>query len=351
MFSPYPKSNHDNSRVDGMIDAHKVTRDNIKIVTRDSVDEWVATAHEPSSNKLIGFIRFLKKKGTLELCNFNAQLPRKALDMGVSTKRNANNTAGTHGEGFKVASLVMVRKGYQVRYESAKFYWRFQFGGRDKRHLYCQLSPMKDSEVDKRKLAYLGKVATGKSRELVSNIWEDVSVKIGKVYGSAGSQIEPTTFLDWIKVSFELDRPPNCIKTPDGYLVLDKNFGGRMYLKSLYIGDSATTKNLKFGYNLAYGEVNRDRERLINGSEEAAILARIWGSAILQGNEEALEEYTKMLRENDQKQWADVNLAENNISRDVAMKIFAHLLASYQKQDVFFYSTRDAAKVCVFPNL
>ncbi|KAH7305638.1 hypothetical protein BKA65DRAFT_560112 [Rhexocercosporidium sp. MPI-PUGE-AT-0058] len=329
--------------VDGMIEAHKVTRDTIKINTNDSDKEWVATAHRPGSGGMIGFIRFLKKKGTLELSNFKAQLHRKALDIGVSTKRTANDTAGTHGEGFKVASLVMVRKGYQVRYESSKYYWSFQFGGRDKRHLYCHLTPMKDSEISKRMLVHSARTAAGRPRDLVSNIWEDVSVKIGKVYSAKGNQIETSTFLDWIKVSFELNRPPNCIKTPDGDLILSKNFGGQMYLKGLYIGNSATTKALKFGYNMSHGDVNRDRQRLINGAEEAAILAKIWGSAITAGDEEALNEYTRMFRD-DQNQWADINLAENYISNAVAAKIFARLLTSYPHRDVFFHSIKDAAK-------
>ncbi|KAH9217392.1 hypothetical protein DL95DRAFT_493667 [Leptodontidium sp. 2 PMI_412] len=333
--------------MDGMIEAHKVTRETIRITTNDLDDEWVATAHRPGSKEMIGFIRFLKNKGTLELSNFKAQLPRKALDIGVSTKRTANNTAGTHGEEFKVASLVMVRKGYQVRYESSKYYWSFQFGGRDKRHLYCHLTPMKDTQISKRMLVHSDRTMAGKPRDLVSNIWEDVSAKIGKVYSAKGSQIETSTFLDWIKVSFELNRPPNCIKTPDGDLILSKHFGGRMYLKGLYIGNSATTKALKFGYNMSYGDVNRDRQRLINGSEEAAILAKIWGSAIIAGNEGALREYTRMLRENDLKQWADVNLAEDYIPRPVATKIFAQLLASYPNQEDVFIITKDLKKIPV----
>jgi hypothetical protein len=77
-----------------------------------------AKAHRIGSDGMLGFIRFDKLRGTLELTNFNAKLPRKALLLGASSKQNQDSMAGTHGEGFKVASLVMVRNGYQVRYES-----------------------------------------------------------------------------------------------------------------------------------------------------------------------------------------------------------------------------------------
>jgi 1,4-alpha-glucan branching enzyme len=109
--------------MDGIVEINKVSREQIKIVIKDSSHEWTATTHH-QTEEMLSFIRYTEKKGkaVLELTNFNAQLSRKALDMGVSSKRNSESTAGTHGEGFKVASLVMVRKGFQVRYESAKFY-------------------------------------------------------------------------------------------------------------------------------------------------------------------------------------------------------------------------------------
>jgi hypothetical protein len=156
--------------MDGMIEAHKVTRENVNIVIDESSNEWIATAHRPGSPEVLGFIRFNKGKGMLELTNFNAQLTRKALDIGVTSKRYAVGQAGTHGEGFKVASLVMVRKGYQVRYESAKYYWSFQFGGRDKRHLYCHLTPMSDNIVTKRKLEVSTRKSNRQPRELKGNV-------------------------------------------------------------------------------------------------------------------------------------------------------------------------------------
>lgn len=182
-----------------MIEVHKVTRESITIVVKDMDHEWTATAHRNESDEMIGFIRFQKQKGMLELTNFRAQLPRRAIDLGASSKRNTNMMAGTHGEGFKVASLVMVRKQYQVRYESAKFYWSFQFGGRDKSHLYCHLTPMADSVVTKRMEAESSRIASREPRDLVSNIWEDVTVKIGKVYGVKGREIEVSEFCDGSK--------------------------------------------------------------------------------------------------------------------------------------------------------
>jgi hypothetical protein len=111
--------------MDGMVETQNVFRQNILIRINDGDKEYTATAHRMGSDELLGYMRFEKAKDTLELTNFKAKLPRKALGLGVSSKRNQESMAGTHGEGFKVAAVVMARKGYQVRYESAKYYWNF----------------------------------------------------------------------------------------------------------------------------------------------------------------------------------------------------------------------------------
>lgn len=131
-----------------MLSSFNVSRANIRATIKDGNTEWVAEVHHGTTNQLMGYARFLIAKGEVELTNFKASLTRKALDFGISDKRNAGGImAGTHGEGFKVAALVMARKGYQNRYESANFYWRLCFGGRDKSTFYADLSPISASKL------------------------------------------------------------------------------------------------------------------------------------------------------------------------------------------------------------
>jgi hypothetical protein len=335
--------------MDGMIETQHVSRQNIVIRVNDGDKEYVATAHCTGSDELLGYIRFEKTKGTLELTNFKATLPRKALGLGVSSKRNRGTTAGTHGEGFKVAALVMVRKGYQVRYESAKYYWNFQFGGRDKSHLYCNLRPMTDTKLAALMAADGARAAAKKPRELKANIWEDVKVTIGKVHGSAGKSIEHSIFRDWIKVSFALEHPPAVIKTTYGDLVMDTTFGGKMYLKGLYLGNSHTGKELKFCYNLYDGTTTRDRGRLTNEAEEARVLADIWAVAIRNKEAGAVQEYVKILRGADEKPLADVNLAQDKILPSTTKAIWDHLKSEDPESKTFFYDHKTAEKVCFTP--
>ncbi|RDL32005.1 uncharacterized protein BP5553_09407 [Venustampulla echinocandica] len=328
--------------MDGMVESRKILRSQINVSINDTEKEWVALARRSVGHELLGFIRFSKQKGELELSNFKARLEPKALSIGETSKRNNKNTAGTHGEGFKVASLVMVRKGYQVRYEASKYYWRFVLCGQNKRHLYYQLSPISESKLTKAMAKYRENVNIGCPRGTVANMWEDVTVKIGKVYGSkaSGEKIKWEKFQEWIKVSMALVPPVTLIKTQYGDLVTDPEFSGRLYLKGLFLEHK---KDLKFSYDLAKGHVNRDRETLASTEEEAKNFAEIWGEAIRLHKGDALKDYTKMLREDDGNKWADVKSAERYIMKDVATTIWEYL--KKLGPDVFFCDGKEMAKV------
>jgi hypothetical protein len=246
-----------------------------------------------------------------------------------------------------------VRNGYQVRYESDKYYWKFKFGtrDRDKNQLYCRLTPMTDTKLTGLMSAECTRTARKQPRELKANIWEDVGVKIGNVYSSrtgGGKSIEFSVFEEWIKVAFALEHPQAVIKTNHGDLVLDKTFRGRMYLKGLYLGNSHTGKKLKFCYNLHAGTTTRDRGRLTNEKEEATVLANIWAEAIKNNEADALQEYTKMLRGADELLLADVNLASDRISPSTAKAIWELLESQDPEHQSFFYDQKTAARVRLF---
>jgi hypothetical protein len=98
-----------------------------------------------------------------------------------TAKRQKMGMAGTYGEGFKAASLVMVWQGYQIRFEVSKFYWNFRFAGAEKDTLCCFFSTPKNSTLQK-------KAAKRSSTELKASLWEDVFVKIGKLNTSLGKK-------------------------------------------------------------------------------------------------------------------------------------------------------------------
>jgi hypothetical protein len=315
---------------------------NLKIT--DSGGVYTAEALHPTSGKLLGFIRFREKEGDLELTNFKAQLSRKALDLGVTSKRMKANQAGTHGEGFKVASLVMARSGYQVRYEASSHYWTFALGGRDCRHLYCNLTPISDNKLKKERTAYETNLRKGAQRELKGNKWEDVTVRIGRVVRpNWGNRISREQFLLWTKVALDLDRPSNLVETDYGTLIQDEAFSNKVYLKGLLLEGHSSSKRFKFGYNFQEGVVNRDRQRLSNPREEAKLLVRIWEDAIRTSVGSTCKEYVDMLM--DETQWADVNLAESEITCVLANSIWIELLQRNTGEHKFYHSQDNGDEV------
>jgi hypothetical protein len=312
-----------------------------KILDRgfDSKGVYIIEARHPNTDKLLGFISW--NNGTLQYSNFGAQLSQKALNLGVSTKRNDDNLAGTHGEGFKVASLVMLRRGYRVRYEASKYYWSFQFGGRNRDILYCKLTGIQEKKLKKQMEDFEAKAKTGSPRELEANIWEDVTVKIGRILGK-GDKVGRADFLKWIKVSLDLDRPSKIISACHSSLILNDEFKGRIYLKGLLLENEPATP-FKFCYNFYQGEVNRDRQRLSNEREEARILAKIWGEAIQLDEAATLTEFVELLQAN--RRWADVNLAEEYISIETAKKIWQQFQVENPENRLFYYFDQNGDKV------
>ena len=60
------------------------------------------------NSRILGFIRFFKDSGKLIIANANAQLQPGDLQLGQSSKGYNNNVIGCHGEGFKLAALVLL---------------------------------------------------------------------------------------------------------------------------------------------------------------------------------------------------------------------------------------------------
>jgi hypothetical protein len=59
-------------RKDAIIETLKLERRQFKLVIKDLNGEYIAEARYPDSGELLGYIRYIKDKGTLELTNFGA---------------------------------------------------------------------------------------------------------------------------------------------------------------------------------------------------------------------------------------------------------------------------------------
>lgn len=329
-------------RKDAITETFRLGSRAFRLDITDDGGVYVAQARHPDTGDLIGFVHYREKEGTLELTNFKASLSRATLDLGVTSKREKGHLAGTHGEGFKIAALVMVREGYQARIETSNYYWRFAFAGRGKSHLYCNLTPVSEAKLQKQMRAYALKAE--QPRELQNNVWEDVSIKIGRVHGPKwGGKIARQDFEQWVKVAIDLDRTTEIIKTSHGSLILDERFGNKVFLKGLLLEGQSVGRRFRYGYDIRHGAVGRDRKTLESSSEESETLANIWGEAMARPGGDCLSKYVSMLWE--QPRWADVGQAEKRMSGSTAKAIWDHLRTKVSGLNTFYHDDRHGDRV------
>jgi len=312
--------------------------------------------HDEGARKSLGFMRYSKAAGTVRLSNFKAQLTLDHLKIGKSTKRPNKELAGTHGEGFKLASKVMVDNGYRVRYEASKFYWNVKYPSNQPDELCCELRPVAKKKIEEQMTKYRNENAAGVPRGLTANSWEDVTVAIGLVQGK-GKKIDLETFKEWVKISLDLDPPYEAVETDHGTLILDPNFQGRIYLKGLLLELNppeetrvdTTTKTFRYGYNLSDGKVGRERRRLGDHTEEAKRINRIWEAVIRKGCANIIQKYVDMLQ--NVSPLADVKYAKELISETTAKSLRQYLSKEDLERNKFYHDdkNRDRVSSCNSP--
>ncbi|CEL11775.1 hypothetical protein ASPCAL14871 [Aspergillus calidoustus] len=151
-------------------------------------------------------------------------------------------------------------------------------------------------------------------------------------------------FRKWLGVTLEIrgfSYPESIIETDHGGLILDPGFRGKLFLKGLLLPACALeTRPFHFGYNFVHGEVNRDRQRLVNPYEEADLVRKIWESAIKQNQALILPVYVNLLRECPRA--PDVEMADQLLEKPTRVLIWEHLLKEADGRKFYFCRLRDS---------
>lgn len=292
-------------------------------------------------SELLGFIRFNEKNGSVELVNFQAELKRSYMTLGGSTKKGHEEFAGHHGEGLKLAAMVLRREGHSVRLGACAYYWNFRFRGHGRSILCCRLSRANAEVIEKKKREHAFRSAKPKfKRGLTINIWEDVFVRIGKAKKDPESKISKDQFRTWLTVAIELNPPlpEEIIRTPAGDLILNQRFAGHVYVKGLLV--MGTKATYIYGYNFSHGMLNRDRDRFVNSSEEGKLLTAVWEQAILFHGPRLAAAYLKLFE--DDEATTEASLTGKNLSKSAVESIWDELKRS--QPGAFFYVENEVSE-------
>lgn len=185
-------------------------------------------------NKMI--FDFNPETGTIKICNKTSTLELDSLLLGSTTKANDADTIGQHGEGYKIAFLVLLREGKKVTV--------YNYGKREVWNTRLVKS--------KRYNGQLVPVITV-DREV---FWKQIPDHDLTIEVKGITQAEYDSI---VKKNLNLQDDVESYKVPSyGEILTDKSEKGNLYVKGLYV---CNNDRISFGYNFEPSMINLDRDR------------------------------------------------------------------------------------------
>lgn len=196
---------------------------------------------------------FSYEDSVLTIGNKTSVLTLDTLLLGSSSKRDDENTIGKHGEGYKVALMVLLREGKQVTI--------YNYGVREiwKTRLVKsrKFNGALITEVDVQKKAFFQSVPSHNLTIVVEGVSEEEYENI------VASNLH-----------LQDDVPKFETSNNTGDILISPEHKGKIFVNGLYI-----TKNEKFhyGYNMTPKNINLDRDRkLIDSFNLSWETSRLW---------------------------------------------------------------------------
>lgn len=197
---------------------------------------------------------FSFEEGVLSIGNKTSVLLPETLLLGASSKRDDKQTIGKHGEGYKVALMVLLREGKEVTIYNygAKEIWKTRLVKSRK------FNGALITEIDVQKQAIFKKVP---SHNLI------IEVK----------GISQEEYAHIIESNLHLHEAPIAryeTSNSMGSILLEDKFAGNIYVNGLYI---TTNKKFTHGYDIMPEYISLDRDRkLVDTIDIAFITSKMW---------------------------------------------------------------------------
>lgn len=236
----------------------------------------------PENKASFSFVQEDEKTGTVRITNRTSVLTKESLLLGSTTKANDENTIGKHGEGYKIAFMVLLRNGKKIRVynSSAKEIWEVRL-------------------VKSRK--YNGQLVTTvfvqKDAVWKKKTDDNLTIEV--------SGITHEEYAEVIDKNLHLREYKSVAVGEYGEILLDENEAGRVYVEGLYVCES---KGFKYGYNLKASRINLDRDRkLVDSFHLEWETSGMWVK-LSSENAEYRERFAKLVSEHTR----DVSKSANN---------------------------------------
>lgn len=190
---------------------------------------------------------------TLSIGNKTSVLPLSSLLMGSTTKRGNGDTIGQHGEGYKIAILILLRLGKEVTF--------YNYGNR---------------EVWTTRLI--------KSRKFNNALIPEINVTSKPVWSKVPSHdliievkgITPEEYTSCVENNLHLQEGVESLQTVTdrGRVLTDEKYKGKLFVNGLYVG---WNPKFLYGYDVPPSSIKLDRDRrLVDTIDLSSVTSQIW---------------------------------------------------------------------------
>lgn len=206
--------------------------DAIRELLQNALDEEKRT---PDNFKSIEYDAVLN---ILTISNKLSKLTVDTLLLGSTSKADNNKYIGQHGEGYKLATIILLRNDCKITF--------FNYNCRE-----IWTTALEESK--KYNGAELPVFYITKMKHKDNPLAEGLHVQI--------EGITPDVYREVVTRTLFLDPEYDAVDkrvTNEGTVILDKGYKGKVYVSGLYV---CTNKSLEYGYDLRPGSVKLDRDR------------------------------------------------------------------------------------------
>lgn len=228
----------------------------------ESVREFFQNAHDEEivnpENKM--YFGYNKDSKTLCIGNKNGRLTTNTLLLGQSSKRDSSETIGQHGEGYKVATVVLLRNGKTVKV----------YNRADKEVWTAKTVKSRRYQADV-VVFDIEKVSIFKSVPDHDLIFEISGIDEDEYNAIVDSNL----FLQNLREGedYITSNPGYPLTTRMCRVLTGEKHAGKLFVGGLYV---TTSKYAKYGYDFAPGLVKLDRDRgFIDGIDLQFLTAKV----------------------------------------------------------------------------
>lgn len=241
---------------------------------------------------------FEYKMGKLSICNKTSKLTLDSLLIGNSTKRDDERTIGEHGEGYKIAIMILLREGKNVTVYNygANEIWTTKLV-KSRRFNGAQVV-----QIDVNKTPFWSKVPN-----------YDLTIEVEGITDSEYTNIVDSN----LNLKEKLNTDDSSMY---GELLLDEAEKGRVYVEGLYV---CTQDYLKYGYNFKSRFVRLDRDRkLVDSFNICWYSSSIWASIAASNSDKYADICVDMINTNAK----DVEYIDKSSIWESGLKVIAEKL-------------------------